>query len=450
MYRKYIEDLKKWLESPYRKPLILWGARQVGKTYLLLDIFAKKYFNDNYIYIDCKKDVDFCKYCEKHYNPKEIINYLSLDKNKEIDNNTLLIFDEAQECLPIISAMKYFCQEYRNIPVVVTGSMVRIKLNRKTRKKDNSDFLFPIGKINQLTIYPLNFEEFLINKNKRLYEKITDSYKNKKALDDSIHNMALEAFYDYMLIGGMPEAVDIYLKTGSYQKALEVIKDLYSNYLSVMSLYQVSQESVIRSRIIYENIYNQLNKESKNFSPSIIQPKTKIRDMSNPIDWLTFSYIVNKSSIIKEKVSLPLINNNESLFRLYLSDMGMFSYQSGINAKNFLSSEGRYSLSGIFFENYVAIEIANADLKLFYWKGKNSAEFEFIIEDNGYAIPIDVKKKKGTLNSITKFAEHNKLKYVVKVSANNYGYDKVNKILTIPFYEVFLYINDIKNNLLIL
>ena len=135
MYRKYIKNLIDWLNSDRRKPLMVWGARQVGKTTLIKDIFAEEFFKNKYIYIDCRIEHNFVDYCMKHVNAKEIINYLALEKNMIIDKNTLLIFDEAQECLPIITLMKYFCQDYREIPVIVTGSMVRIKIQRASKLK---------------------------------------------------------------------------------------------------------------------------------------------------------------------------------------------------------------------------------------------------------------------------------------------------------------------------
>ena len=136
----------------------------------------------------------------------------------------------------------------------------------------------------------------------------------------------------------------------------------------------------------------------------------------------------------------------ESLYRLYLSDMGLFSYQSKINPTTFISNNSRNTLSGIFFENYVAIELINYGYKLFYWKGKNNAEFEFVIENDSKIIPLDVKKNKGSLNSLEKFKEHNKLDYAIKISSNNYGYDENNKIITIPFYELFLLLKDLSKN----
>ncbi len=439
MYRKYINNLVDWLNSDRRKPLIVWGARQVGKTTLIKDLFAEQYFKNKYIYIDCRTEHDFVDYCMNHVNAKEIINYLELDRGMIIDKDTLLIFDEAQECLPIVTLMKYFCQDYRDIPIIVTGSMVRIKIQRENRKKgntSNSKFLFPVGKINQLTIYPMNFEEYLMNRNDILYKKILQYFNEGVNCDDLTHSKALEIFYEYMLVGGMPEAVETFLQTKDYQKSKMMLKDLYDNYLADMTLYQASPESVVRAQSIFSNIFSQLNKESKNFKSSLIEDGARNRDMRSPIDWLTLAYIVNKSSLVKEKVTIPLIDSDESLYRLYLSDVGMFSYQSKINPTTFINKNSRNSLSGVFFENFVASELVNADYKLFYWKGKGESEFEFVIEYDSNIIPIDVKKTKGSLNSLSKFKDHNKLFIAIKISENRMGFDDSNKILTIPFYNV--------------
>lgn len=446
MYRKYLNDLLKWLDNKNRKPLIVWGARQVGKSYLIKELFAEQYFKGKYIYVDCRTDHDFVNYCKSHVNSSEIMNYLSLDRGMKIDENTLLIFDEAQECLPVVTLMKYFCQEFRQVPVIVTGSMVRIKIQRENRKRGNGEndkFLFPVGKINQLTVYPLDFEEFLYNANHVLYESIRDAYLKKTKVDELLHNKALKYFYDYMIVGGMPEVVNEFLETGSYQSAKEILVDLYDNYLGDMDLYQASPESIVRSKKVFETVYSQLNKESKNFKSSLIEKNLKGRDLRAPIDWLSLAFLVYKSSLVKERVSMPLVDSDESLYRLYLSDMGMFTYQSSVNPRLFLSEDGINSLSGVFFENYVAIELVNYGYRLFYWKGKNDSEFEFVIESENCIIPIDVKKSKGKLNSLEKFSEHNKLTYAVKVSKNNYGFDAEKKILTLPFYFLPFYLKEL-------
>ena len=437
MERNAMKKLVEWNNNKNKKPLIVWGARQVGKTYLIKNIFAETYYKNQYIYIDCKIEDEISKFCSTTANAAKIIEYISLFKGKQINENTLLIFDEVQECPNIISSLKYFCQDFRQIPVIATGSMVRIKIQRETHKKastESNKFLFPVGKINQLTIYPMTFDEFLMNSNKILYNTIREAYYNKINLDNKIHELSMEYVYKYLLVGGMPEAVDTYIDGENLFESREILKTLYDNYLSDMDLYQASRESVLRSRALFSNIYKELNKESKNFSPGLIEEKGRTRDFATAIQWLTMAHIVNQSFQLKEHITLPLLPENESYFRLFLSDIGMFSYQSGINAASFISNERENTLSGIFFENFIASELIAKEHKLFYWKGKSSAELEFIIESDNKLYPIDVKKGRGTLNSLEKFSNHNKFEYAIKVSKNNYGYNAEQKLLTVPFY----------------
>lgn len=439
MERIALQKLNDWNNNKRRKPLIVWGARQVGKTYLVQKLFADTYYKNNYIYIDCKKEDDIREFCSETANAEKIIEYISLLKGKQINQNTLLIFDEVQECPNIISSLKYFCQDFREIPVIATGSMVRIKLQRETHKrgsKENGKFLFPVGKINQMTVYPMTFDEFLMNSNKMLFNAIKNAYESKTPLDTKIHELAMEQVYKYLLIGGMPEAVEAYIEDANLLESREILKVLYDNYLSDMELYQASPEAVLRSRALFQNIYKELNKESKNFSPGLIEEKSKTRDFATSIQWLTMAHVVNQSYQLKEHITMPLMPDNESNFRLFLGDIGMFSYQSGISAASFISNERENTLSGIFFENFVANELIAKGHKLFYWKGKTSSELEFIIESNSKLYPIDVKKGRGTLNSLEKFSNHNKFEYAIKVSKNNYGYNPEKKLLTIPFYFI--------------
>ena len=448
MERIALQKLIDWNNNKRKKPLIIWGARQVGKTYLAKELFAEKYYKSSYIYIDCKKEDEIREFCSNTANAEKIIEYISLRKGKQINKKTLLIFDEVQECPNIISALKYFCQDYREIPVIATGSMVRIKLQRETHKrgsKENNKFLFPVGKINQITIYPMTFDEFLMNSNKMLYDTIKNAYESKHLLDFQIHELAMEQVYKYLLVGGMPEAVEAYIDDGNLLEAREILKVLYDNYLSDMELYQASQEAVLRSRLLFQNIYRELNKESKNFSPGLIEEKSKTRDYATSLQWLTMAHIVNQSFQLKEHITTPLMPDSESNFRLFLGDIGMFSYQSGINAASFVSNERDNTLSGIFFENFVANELIAKEHKLFYWRGKLSSELEFIIESNNKLYPIDVKKGRGTLNSLEKFSNHNKFEYAIKVSKNNYGYNPDQKLLTIPFYFIPFVAQDLAN-----
>lgn len=446
MERIALQKLIDWKENKKRKPLIVWGARQVGKTYLIKDIFAEAYYQKNYIYIDCKIEDEIRAFCTETANAKKIMEYISLRKGRQVTKNTLLIFDEVQECPNLISSLKYFCQDFREIPVIATGSMVRIKLQRETHKRGvggSNKFLFPVGKINQMTVYPMTFDEFLMNSNRVLYDAVKQAYEEKQPLDHSIHELALEQVYKYLLVGGMPEAVETYIDDDNLFESREILKVLYDNYLSDMELYQASQEAVLRSRVLFQNIYRELNKESKNFSPGLIEEKSKTRDFATSIQWLTLAHVVNQSFQLKEHITMPLIPDQESNFRLFLGDIGMFSYQSGINAASFISSERENTLSGIFFENFVANELMAKEHKLFYWRGKSCAELEFIVESDNRLYPIDVKKGRGTLNSLEKFSNHNKFEFAIKVSKNNYGYNPEQKLLTVPFYFIPFVANDL-------
>lgn len=448
MLRNATNLLTKWNVRNNRKPLIVWGARQVGKTYLVKDIFAEEYYPDAYIYIDFKIEDEIRDFCDYTANAEKIIEYISLYKGKDINKNTLLIFDEIQECPNIISSLKYFCQDFREIPVIATGSMVRIRLQRElTRNGSAQKFMFPVGKIEQLTIYPLSFDEFLLNSNEKLFNATKKAYESRKPLNSSVHELVLNEFYKYLLIGGMPEAVNTYFESNSFLESRRVLKDLYDNYLSDMELYQASRESCLRSKNLFSNIYRQLNKESKNFSPGFIEEKTKTRDYFHPIQWLTLAHIVNQSFQLKQHVTMPLIPDGEGKFRLFLGDIGMFSYQSGINASSFIAPDKENTLSGIFYENYVANELVAKGIGLYYWRGKNEAELEFIIESDNKLYPLDVKKGKGVLNSLDKFSNQNSFEVAIKVSKNNYGYNHEKKLVTIPFYFMSFLAEDLKNGL---
>ena len=454
MDRKYLKDLVDWMNDEDRKPLLITGARQVGKTYLIKDIFAETYYKNRYLRIDCTDDDDFVNYVYNNNKLSKVIDYITINYNFKLDSNHLLIIDEAQECTPIIKMMKHFCEQRRDIPLIVTGSLVRIKIRRESYKRgnfaQNKGFLFPVGNINQLYIYPLTFDEFLYNYNKTAYVYLKEHFDNKTPIDKDMHNLFMDIFKEYLLVGGMPEVVKIYLKhkdnkLSALKSSISKIKEIYDDYLTDMELYQASPESIIRSRLIFQDIFSQLNKENKNFKFSEVEAGSKGRDMINPIGWLTTANVIYQSFLLKEKVTIPLIKREDSLIRLYLSDMGLFTYQSGLNVLTFASNKGN-TLSGIYFENYVAIELATRDIKLFYWKGKRASEFEFIINIDDKIIPIDAKKNKGSLNSLDEFRTHNKKYMAIKISENQYGYNEDNMILTLPYYYFSFYLNDIKSN----
>ena len=359
MKRLKVKEIEKWYNSNNRKPLIVWGARQVGKTYLLKDLFAKKF--KDYIYIDLVKDENARQFFDTTCDAKKYIEYIEAKYNKKITNECPLIFDEVQASLNVITSLKYFEQDYKELPVIATGSMVRVAI--KTNKKDN--FLFPVGKVNSINVYPLTFEEYLLNTNESLIERIKECYQKRTAMENFEHEMLMDLLYKYLSVGGMPEVLNTFIANASYVDANAILKDIYNNYLNDMSQYNVSNDTLLKTRNVYNNIFNQLNKENKNFKVTMIESGKSNRDYFNAYEWLLMSKVVYKSSKLEGNIKLPLTREEgKGLFRLYLADEGLFTNQSSINRSDFFVKDSQNKLSGIFYENYVACELSAKDIEL--------------------------------------------------------------------------------------
>ncbi len=394
-------------------------------------MFLEKEFSD-YIFIDLKKDDDARKAFENTCDPKKYIDYIESKYIKRISNECPLFIDEVQECPSVLTSLKYFNQDNPNLPIIVSGSLVRVKIKRI---KNEDSFMFPTGKINQMYLRPLNFEEFLLNTNPILLEKIKDAYTNKIALDEPLHKLALESLHKYLTVGGMPEVLDTFLNSGSYLESDQTLKEIFDDYLADMELYNVSYETILKTRNVFMSVYSQLNKEhsdNKNYKISMIDSGKSNRDYFNAYEWLEFSNILYRCNVVKERVTTPLTEGNKGSFRYYLLDSGLFRYQSKVNQTDFFVESKKSTLSGTFYENYCACEFVNNEIPLFFWEGKQNHEFEFIVQYKGNVIPIDVKKNSGKLNSLEDFRNHNEKNIAIKISSNNFGYDANNMVLTIP------------------
>ncbi len=442
MERIYLQKILSWYQNKEkRKPLVLWGARQIGKTYLVKEMFAKKYARD-FVYIDLKKEKQAASYFKETVDDEKYLRFIESYYGKSITEDCPLIIDEAQVVPNVLTSLKYFNQDHPELPVIITGSMVRLALQRE-KKKEGDNILFPVGKIHSMNMYPLGFEEYLLNVNKQFLERIRESYEKRIPLESYEHDLAIDLLHEYLCIGGLPEVVNNFLENHSYREAKETLNELYENYIADMSLYNISDEMILKTRNIYRNIFAQLRKENKNFKIASIDRGKSNRDYFGAYEWLDFAHVIYRSKRIEGKVTSPILEEEGGLFRLYLSDCGLFQTQSKVLQSDFLSKEGRNELSGIFYESYVADEFVAKQIPLYYWTGKQQHEFEFIVDINGDICPIDVKKKKGSLNSMKEFREHNKRTTAIKISSNHLGYDKENDILTIPLYMTFLLAEEI-------
>ncbi len=448
MERIYLSKIIEWYrDKETRKPLVIWGARQVGKTYLVHEMFAKNVLKD-YVYIDLKKDQRAADYFKETVDDEKYLQFIEGNYGKVISDNCLLIIDEAQTVPNVITSLKYFSQDHPELPVIVTGSMVRLALQRSVRSQ-NEMAMFPVGKIRSLFMYPMGFEEYLLNANKILLKRIKEAYERKKPLESYEHKLAFDYFYEFLSIGGLPEVVNAFLNNHSYVEAKEILNELYNNYIADMSLYNISDEMVLKTRNVYKNIFAQLAKENKNFKIASIQRGKSNRDYFGAYEWLDLANVIYRSKRKEGRVTSPLMEEEGGLFRLYLSDCGLFATESKILQSSFITKEGRNELAGIFYESYVADEFASKGIPLYYWTGKQQHEFEFIVDINGDICPIDVKKNKGVFNSLADFRAHNKRTTAIKISANELGYNEENDILTVPLYMTFLLADDIAKGKLI-
>lgn len=450
MKRKILERLIDWKNDILnRKPIVLWGARQVGKTYLLKNLLAPL-FKDS-IYIDLLADNEDNDFFRKHIKAEDCLEYLKIRFQKDIDKDTLIVFDEAQSCLPVLTALKYFNQDYPEIPVIVTGSMVRMALldDKEKEKYSLNNLIYPVGKVIEMNLHPLTFDEYLMNANDLLYKKTKDSYMNLSKLKDFEHEQVLKEFYQFLAIGGMPEAVDNYLKNKDLYAVKSILSNIYNSYLRDMNYYSLYKPTILRTQNVFQNIYTQLNKNNQNFKISALERGKRVSDYQFPLDWLLSTGLVYRSKALKERVTLPLTEGNPSLFRIYLSDMGIFTYESRTNISDFLFMDKRSTISGIFYENFVADEFVSHGVDLFFWQGKDYAEFEFVVSNYANVMPIDVKKTKGKLNSLKNFVDHNSIEMAVKITPNPLGLSKVKvgekeyKVLNVPFYFVPFFAEEI-------
>ena len=363
MERLALKYLLEWNNNPKRKPLVVYGPRQVGKSYLIEELFAKRFYKNSYIYINLKYEDEIRNYINGvgEYNSPtsnalKIMNFISLRKGKNINETTLLILDEIQEALPALSSLKDFKEHYPLIPVIASGSLVRIKLKRTSKDKKNS-FFYPIGSIDEFTLHPVNFEEYLLASNPMLYKEIVAAYEEKRPVDNYIHQLALEALRNFLLVGSLPESVQIFIDTNSHLDARKNLISIYNDYLNDIDLYGATTETTLRTRKLFNNLYCEINRPNLEFRPSIFDEGKKIRDYISSMELLELSGVINISKRVKEHITIPFKDDDHSNYRLYFSNNGFLAYQSEINMTSFINNKN--TNLGVFFENYVATELVS-------------------------------------------------------------------------------------------
>ena len=430
MKRKFTDQLLNWKQKNIKEPLMVVGARQTGKTYII-DKFCKENYS-NYIYLNFEDITKLSSLFDEDLIPENIIEKIEILINKKIEiENTVIFFDEIQICERAITSLKYFCESEKNYKIICAGSLLGVKLHRFKSS-------FPVGKVRILNMYPMDFEEFLwASDEEKLAQEIRKCYDQKKQMIEPLHDKAMKYYLDYLYIGGMPQAVFNYIQNN--KKVLDFDRTIHNSiitaYIADMRKYTINAAETVKINEIYESIPRQLAKENTKFKYNMVKSNANKRDYELPLDWLVASSLIYRAVKV-EKTQSPLkAFTDQNNFKIYLSDVGLLSTLAKTSYQD-LQTEKDNIFKGGITENYVAQTLVSKGLDLNYFKPTQTMEIDFLLNDEGDIIPIEVKsgthvKSRSLYNYITKY----KPKYVIKVSARNFGFN--NNVFSIPLYAVF-------------
>ncbi len=428
MKRKITEKLFEWKNAQSgRMPLLIYGARQVGKTYEMQEFGA--FYYKNSVYVNFETDEKIGGYFEADIHADYIISVLEkYYQIKIIPESTLIIFDEIQMCERALTSLKYFAEEAPEYHIMAAGSLLGVALRHEK-------YSFPVGKVQMLTMYPMDFEEVLWAKGKQmLSDTIREHYNSNIPLNEMLHTEAMQEFYHYCIVGGMPAAVKADITDNSPIGQAEIRQMLLNSYIADMTKYADRTETV-RIFEAYDSLPAQLAKEAKKFQYKLIKSGARASQYGDAIDWLIRSGIVNKCMKCSQGFYPVAAYQDISAFKLYYSDMGIMSSRMGMTLEALISRETEH-FRGILTENYVSIALKMNGYELYYWESDNTAEVDFLIQKDSHVIPVECKagnhvKAKSMMIYMQKYEPV----YAIRISTRNFGL--VNGIKSVPLYSVF-------------
>lgn len=429
MQRRIMESLCLWRTKKGRMPLILNGARQVGKTYILEE-FGKLYYT-NTVRFNLEADMRARMVFEEDLNPHSIILQLeSISSQRIIPEGTLLILDEIQAYERALTSLKYFCEQAPEYHICAAGSMLGVAVHREK-------YSFPVGKVNELQLFPLDFEEFLWSLSKQsLAEQIRTHSESNTPLPKSIHEEALALWRQYLVVGGMPAVVAEYIKNKSVLPIADIQQRILNEYVADMAKY-ASPATSVKIRACFNSIPAQLAKENHKFQYKVVQRGGSATIFGESIEWLNYAGIVLKCQEVEHAV-IPLAAYMElGDYKLYLSDVGLLTMKSMMPASLLLSPLNiDNTFMGAIAENYVAQALAARQIPLYYWRNSNTAELDFLWQQDTQIIPVEVKKGLHTrAKSLNQFRLTYHPEVSIRISQKNFGLEE--GIRSIPFYAVF-------------
>lgn len=428
MERLIYSELKKWKNDPKRKPLLLQGARQIGKTFIINQFGKSEY--KNYIRLNFEEDENLKNIFNSTLDPLQIINQLGLYLNKKIEaKNTLIFFDEIQILPKAITSLKYFYENAPQFHIIAAGSLLGVSVGKSTS--------FPVGKVNFLTMYPMNFLEYLMALKENLVIDELLNVKDFAASSEILHDKMLGLMKMYLFLGGMPEVVQDYIDNKDIVAVRKIQNEILQSYQKDFSKYAEPRES-IKIAEIWRSIPYQLAKENSKFLYSEVKKNARSSHFEQSIDWLKNAgliHIVNELRAAK----LPLGGYADmGKFKLYLLDTGLLGAMLGLTPEIIIRPDDLYKeYNGAFIENYACLELTKLlQNELFYWTSGNEAEVDFVLQYQNDIVPIEVKSgsNKNT-QSIRIFESKNKTKYLFRTSPRNFI--KSENFINLPLYRLF-------------
>lgn len=411
MERSIYSSLKKWKESPTRKPLILQGARQVGKTYILKEFGAREY--SEVVYINCDDNNDM-QNMFVDYDVDRIIRSMSAISGVSIKpSTTLLILDEIQEVERGLASLKYFCEKAPEYHVAVAGSLLGITLHEGTS--------FPVGKVDMLYMYPMDFEEFLLAMGK---EQLVELLRNNSwAALTPLRGMLTELLRQYYFVGGMPEAVKTYVERGDIWEVRSIHSKIIDAYRNDMSKH-VPKQQVQRINMVWNSIPSQLARDNKKFIYGALRKGARANDFEIAIQWLVDSGLVHKVHRISKPVVPLKFYEDMASFKLFLLDCGLLGALSETPPEQILIGENVFEeYKGAFTENYVLQQLKSLPRTfVYYYSNDNSTlEIDFVVQHEAHVIPIEVKAEENLrAKSLRQFVTDNPDLHGVRFSMSDY------------------------------
>lgn len=429
MYRKILDFLENWKESKHRKPLILQGARQVGKTYSILE-FGRTHY-ENVAYFNFETNPKLNKTFEENISPDYLLPILSHIAGQTIvKEKTLIVFDEIQLCERALTSLKYFCENAPEYHIIVAGSLLGVAVNR-TR------FSFPVGKVDMKTLYPMDMEEFMLALDESaLVNQIKKCFETDTPMPSALHDAAMQLYRQYLVVGGMPECVLQFRETKDYVLVRHTQDTILASYLSDMSKYNNLNE-IKKTRLAYDNITVQLSKKNTRFQYKLLKKGGRASEFENAIEWLCLSGIVSQVYKV-EQIKKPLENYRDiDSFKIYVSDLGLLCAKKDLTATDILYMvEELNDFKGGMAENYVNVQLTINGYHTYYWESERGAEVDFIIQRSSQLIPVEVKSADNTrAKSLKVYMDTYKPAYAIKLSAKNFSFEDNKK--TVPLYAAF-------------